>query len=547
MLKSYAFKIGGLVPYIVISAIWVYFAALNPIPFWQLGGDYSWYALSYAFTFEAVSAGYPAYNFGYYIHPSIPFGVVSWLSFRLSTFWISDSAGRIIHAIQNAETFWLIATGFALFLNFIGIYILRTLFRASTLMTWLGVCVYFGVMTDAFFYGIVQLTAESFALPFIAGFYLIAFRFFNASDNSFSLAGRLNGLFLTQRDVLAAAAGAAAAFGWSIKIYYLAPAIGLGVGCLMALYWRHITPRVFVRSAVAGTLGFAGVGALIVFSTMGAVGLSNWLGWNFSMLTHVDRYGSGPAGFVDLSALWTAWSDLAGGTRLRFPIALSVIAILSIGAAWRGMADRSWRIKYAAYCVTVAVGLSINLLGTLKHYSPHYALPVLATLACLLVIVGERAWRKVILATAVGATAMLAANIAAYAPWHFEEKRLAAAIVDDAARITSKPLEQGKMRVWAYFSPTKAGILPLIRGYAVSEFVTSAMGPLFGSDVSPADARDAAVWKYVIFSKNDFPTEAAIRATYRDRFDIATTNFVIGPQDTFEELDHFFVLTRDDK
>jgi hypothetical protein len=547
MLKSYAFKIGGLVPYFVISAIWVYFAALNPIPFWQLGGDYPWYALSYAFTFEAVSAGHRAYNIGYSIHPSIPFGIVSWLSFRLSTLLIGDSTGRIIHAIQNAETFWLITTGFALLLNLIGIYILRTLYRASTLLTWLGVCVYFGVMTDAIFYVIVELTAESFALPFIAGFYLIAFRFFNASDTSFSLGGRLNGLFLSQRDVLAAAAGAAAAFGWSIKIYYLAPAVGLGVGCLMALYWRHITPRVFIRSAVAGTLGLVGVGALIVFSTMGAAGLSNWLQWNFSMLTHVDRYGSGPAGFVDPSALWTAWSDLTSRTRLRFPIALLVIAILSIGAASRGMADRSWRIKYAAYCVTVAVGLSINLLGTLKHYSSHYALPVLATLACLLVILDERAWRKVILGTAVGATAMLAANIATYAPLHFEQKRFAAAVMDDTARITSKPLEQGKMRVWAYFSPTKAGTLPLIRQYAGSEFVSSAMGPLFGSDISPADARDVAAWKYVIFFKNDFPTEAAIRATYRDRFDIAATNFVIGPEDKIEELDHFFVLTRDDR
>src|SRR4051794_3471326 len=139
---------------------------------------------------------------------------------------------------------------------------------------------------------------------------------------------------------------------------------------------------------------------------------------------------------------------------------------------------------------------------------------------------------------------MLAANIAAYTSWHFGQRDLAATVVEDAARITSKPLEPGKLRVWAYFSPTKAGALPLIRSYAGSEFISSAMAPLFESDVSPADARDATNWKYVIFSKNDFPTEAAIRATYRDRFDIATTNFVIGPQDQFEELDRFFVLTR---
>jgi len=46
MLKSTAFGIGGLAPYLLVGGIWAYFAVLNPMPFWQLGGDYSWYALS---------------------------------------------------------------------------------------------------------------------------------------------------------------------------------------------------------------------------------------------------------------------------------------------------------------------------------------------------------------------------------------------------------------------------------------------------------------------------------------------------------------------
>src|ERR1700712_4049397 len=97
----------SLAPYALLLAIWIYFGLLHAIPYWQGETDYSWYSLSQAFTLESDLAGHPAENAGFYAHPGIPFGIVSWLAFRLSTIGIATSADRITFAIQHAEHYWL--------------------------------------------------------------------------------------------------------------------------------------------------------------------------------------------------------------------------------------------------------------------------------------------------------------------------------------------------------------------------------------------------------------------------------------------------------
>jgi hypothetical protein len=382
----------------------------------------------------------------------------------------------------------------------------------------------------------------------VVGFYALVWHFYATYDGDRAGNGSETSPAAAQRDFLALCVGAAAAFGCSIKIYYLAPAIGFCFGMFIAalsgfLPW-HSLGRYYARVAA----GFVVIGVFIVFLIIGPHAFASWVGWNWSMLTHVDRYGAGREGVASTALMIKAFSDLAIGSGMRFPAILLLFALVFLGTLGMRISDRDWRRRHLPFCATVSLGLLINLLGLLKHYSPlsqHYALPVCATLPCLLPLLNRRTMSVWIArAGAVLAVVAMAANVASYTTLHIAKEKLAIALKNDEARIEALPLAPGKKRIWGYFSATRGGVLPMIDNYAASPFVHDALVGKSMRDADPTSDRDSSDWQYIVFPKTYYSSPAAIAHDYPNMFDFHVTNFHLQRSDKFSEYDEFFVLTR---
>jgi hypothetical protein len=192
------------------------------------------------------------------------------------------------------------------------------------------------------------------------------------------------------------------------------------------------------------------------------------------------------------------------------------------------------------------VGIFINFTGLLKHYSPHYALVLCASLSCLLlVLINEKFPRPLVGVAGALLLGALTLNLYGYSVSHFANLQKVSAVQRDLQKIQALPIAPGEKRVWGYFSPVKAGVLPMIVQYAGSPFVAKAVyGDATAVDVVPTSDRSVSDWKYVFFPKNHFPTREALAAKYRKQFDFAVTEFEIEPTDRIDELETWFVLTR---
>ncbi|HEY1545754.1 MAG TPA: hypothetical protein VGG01_25405, partial [Xanthobacteraceae bacterium] len=202
------------------------------------------------------------------------------------------------------------------------------------------------------------------------------------------------------------------------------------------------------------------------------------------------------------------------------------------------------RAKNLPLFVALALGLTINAVGLLKHYSPRYALPVCATLSCLVLLLNHDLTPRALKISAILATILAALNLVAFASGHATLLNVAHEILEDEQQIARLPLAPGEKRVWGYYSAVKAGELPLIVTFSGSPLASRSVFPAGQSrDTVPNSDPSAEDWKYVVFPKPAFPTRASIASNYLNRFDFAEAKFRIKPEDTITELKQFFVLT----
>jgi hypothetical protein len=337
-----------------------------------------------------------------------------------------------------------------------------------------------------------------------------------------------------------------AALGCSIKIYYLAPAIGLMAALCAATALGLWHWRVALRALAFFGVGFVSCGCLVVFLVLGVPVFENWLQWNAGMLSHTNRYGTGGSGFLNWSNVLSAAETLARSTQGAFPvifIGLSAFTIVIWFARRREWAANRGQLPFL---VAILTGMSVNLVGLLKHYAPHYALPLCAAFPCLVFMFGygkiEQAFFRI---ATYAAPILLAITVVGYSNTNASEVRVAETVVRDATAIERMPIAPGERRVWGYFSPSRGGVLPMIVAYAGSDFVRTAVKDRTNpTDISPLDERDAIHWRYIMLPKTYFPKSSTIATNIGKMFDFKLTNFSLRPSDTITEMETFFVVTR---
>ena len=535
-------------PYIIITAIWLYFAIIHPLPFWQEIGDYPWDSLSQAFTLESKLAGHSASNFNYHIHPGIPFAFASWIAFRMATLGLHNAEERITYVISNPENFWFWAKTIALSLNLLGVYLIQCMYRKNLGLFFLGTTIYFSAVPAAFGISLLQLSNESFALIQIILFYFLTYLFFkyfiNSKIESDSKTKSNSTLY-----ILSILLGSLSALGWSIKIYYVAPSIGLLLGFITSLVLGLCDKKLAFRLILFFLTSFILVETLIIFSIMGWSAFTNWVKWNWEMITHVKRYGNGEKGFMRLSLAKRAIESLSYSTKGTFPfVFVSVIGVV-LFTFFRFSKNKSFFFENLPFLVTIFSGITINFIGLIKHYSPlsqHYALPVVASLIPMLLIVQSGNFnRQIFLIGNFIFIIPFLINLIGYSNIQKFSLQFAEASIRDSKYIDTLPIHRNERRVWGYFTPINAGIIPMINQYAGSSFVSKVINKSCNPiDITPNMEPDTKRWRYVIFPKTYYPTLASLSKNFPKMFDFAITKFSLHNTDKITDLETLFLLTR---
>ena len=524
-------------PFVFILFVWLYFAVLHPIPFWYINDDYPAHALSHAFTLDSNLSGVKSYNYGYGVHPGIPFGFVSWLAFRLSTLGFSDSGSRISYALTHADSFWFWAKIFALALNITGLLVMKQIFKRPV-MFFIASGVYFaGAGALAGFQSFLELENESFTLLYITLYYYLSYILLTCFSE------RRETIFkISTPDLLSCCLGALTAIGCSIKIYYMGPAVGLALGVMVAMIAGTFDKKTGLRIFILFLINFLLFGFFIVYFIISWPLFQSWVIWNWSMLFHAGRFGTGPNEFLKLSFVFKAINDLRVSTNGSFPIIFMFLIMTCLLTTLKRIKDKLWIQQYVPFVVTLLIGIFISLVALLKHYSPHYALPLYASLACSLLIIDQNIRNRVILSVGVIAVFILAdRSVVAYDLVHQQALNNVSAVIRDVKIIEALPISIGQKRVWGYLTPAKACQLALISQYSGSPLVTQIYS--HSTDISPVYDRSCETWRYVIFPKVYFPTQESISSANK-MFDFSTTKFKKNNSDKILELETVFVLER---
>lgn len=538
-----------------LFAAWWHFAVDSAIPFWQVTGDYSWYSLSHAFTLDSKLAGVDATNYGYRVHPGLVYGVCAFLAYRLSTLGVGGLGERIEYAFTHADNYWLCANVASLVLVLGGLYLLWRLARRRLAPFLLGAGCFFALPT-VFTSGLTGFSNDSLALPYVAGSYLLLRRGL-APDEPTSSMG-IN----WPRLVVMFGLGCLAAVGWGIKVYFLSPALGLAVGLAVAAALGALSWRTVCRCVLAVIVGGVAAWLFLVTFIQGWTAFGDWINWNWNMLTHTGRYGSGTAGLAGAQQVTDALSAMMDHSNAAMPLLLLVVIALGGWALVLSRGDREELRRSAPLSIAVAAGMALNMLGALKHYQDHYMIIVSASLACLVVLVGllyeippARGSRQPyrlffgvplpLLPVVVALPAFLVLSLADAAGSHALSLQQAKFAAKDMNTIRELPLADDEQRVWAYYTPSREHGALLISNYAGSPLVRQAAGLLMrpGDILANYSANDTR-WRYVLFPKRYYPDRETITERARKAFDFSGVDFSLRPTDKIIELETVFVLSR---
>ena len=535
-----------ILPYIFVIGLWVYFCILNSVPFWQISDDYPWHSISHALSIESSFLGYPAINHGVFGHPGIPWGYACWIAYKLAQLSFPPFNNEFEIFTNEVESYWLYASLLALILTLVGMFFLNYIFRKSMTRFFIGVGILFAASSAYLHSALTILKIESFALIYITIFYFLIYKWFDDSEKQQLAVFRFKVL---RRDILTLIFGALTIFGATLKIYYLAPAVGLIVALTISVWLGYIKNKIYLRTISIYLISAFISSLFVIFIVIDWYTFNELIKWNLNMLTHSGYYGRGESGFLDADFVVTNFRKIAiQPVNIGFWIITIIMltAYISIFLVNRNI--EIWKKNNLPFFCALMVGVTIGTIGLLKHYSPHYAIPVIATLTCFPLIEDRGLLNRalIIISFACLLISLSVINISIKGKENSKNIDSAYSIIDDIKHIKQLPLLPQEKRVWGYRSLHSVGALPMIKQYARSSYFTPVINDLFENDISPLDSRfrDTLTWKYVIFPKTNYPTEESIGLKTVSMFDFKVTQFELEKKDKILELENFFVVVK---
>jgi len=455
---------------------------------------------------------------------------------------------------RNSDEFWTYSTFLGLLFVLCGLIALRKLYFPSSYLFLPASLTYLAAHPVVYTRSIGFLSDETFALPFVVVYFAVAWKMFRAGgggvgpeqgDGVRNLDERWMWR-ISRRDLLCLGLGTLTAIGWSIKTYYLAPAIGVMVAAVIALRIGAVPIRIAARSAGMMLGGFIVTVAILVRIFMGNRFFGHWVLWNWEILIHTDRYGEGAVGFANVHRVFGNIVDITRSSWGMFPLVVLLVTLGGGVVAWRMWRDEDWRKDRGPVAIALLVSVGLELIAGLKHYAPHYliicvaSMPVIAYLICM-----DPAGRKWFarFGWVSGVTFMV--TLAAVIRVHDGTQKYAKVVQADVNRIESLAVAPNERRFWAYFVPSRAQVAQFVGGYSNSDLVVEEVREFLGpADVTASVDRTSADWEYIVFPKSYYPTKESIGTNYLTMFDMKLTDFRPRSSDVVKEFKTVFLVTR---
>lgn len=337
-----------------------------PAEYWDLlNGEYTQLSLSHALHLETrLEKGRNPKNIGLAYHPGVPFYLASWLAMRIGAMDYPAGEDMLAYTVERPEAFWAARQKMAAAVAISGLLLLWLFLRPYGLApACVGLALYFR-FNLSWFIGLTELSNETFALPFMALFFMVL-RY---------LLGRQKldhgGAFLL---------GAIAGAGYSIKLPY-GIVFFAGLAALVVFHWRAKrapdSPAP-LKHLMAYLLGAAAVIFLIMPVMIGFGNFWTLMGNHIRVITHSGYYGAGHLGPPDTGILQSNLGEIYG----VYPDAFFVIGLfLAVGAAYLALRPPA---DSGDMAMALGLGLSVFtlLFSVIKHYQAHYVMMVAACAA----------------------------------------------------------------------------------------------------------------------------------------------------------------------
>ncbi len=498
----------------LVILAWTAVHGLRPLDFWSTPDDYAAHSLSHALNLEQALAENTARRIGYfqYIHPGLPFQFVSWLDFRVAQlFTTTDSKNPVLSTLANPGGFWLANRVSALGLLLAGLATAWCCARRLDGVTALVAALVFLSFQPAWTHTVLRLGNESFALLLGAGLFGLLLRAFAGEQ---CLAGPW------------VIVGLLAGTAYLMKMNYVTWIIAAAIGLLTALVCRRGSVRPFVGRAALLVAGFAGGVVVLGVLALGTRGMHALFREQRRILFHSGRYGGGDPEIFDEAAVAEAVRDIAANLDLWLvPLCLAIITILVVASRRK---DRAWLKSNLPFVAGCGAAMVLGYAAAIKHFRPHYLVPVAAVLPALVTWIGESVNARV--RRFVAGVVALSILLAGGKTWREYSGNLthAAALREDCRRIEQLPLAASQVRVWARvnspaqiastvilwsntgstYQPVLQTLYPHDALYEIWDRKVYYQGQLVPPETVP--------WQYAILDRRRFPDFESVPACYRD-------------------------------
>jgi hypothetical protein len=460
---------------IVASALWWSISLLRSynISFWLTGSDYTELSLAHGISTDLwLSGESPNRNYFHTMHPGIPFQIASWLAYRLSLLFITNSGDQYanIHLIlQNPERFWLINRILSIVIMSISIFLagLALYYCCGSVWSVLAVTSFYSYSWSLIYsYG---LGNELFALLIGTAAAWLAFK---------SLQPESNWLWPVLFGIVCGLA-------YLNKLNYVAYFPGFPIACLTMILFDRSLIRPAVNSCLLSLVGFS----------LGLCGIGiAWLGWggflgmlnlHFAVLVHAGHYGQGEQGVLTAAATFEAMNQLwrAANTYIIFATSISILAVF---VAFRKLLAHGQSASKAAWVIYLLISVTLCTAAALKHFSFHYFIPTAVPIVFLTgFVLANSLW---IVRFAIIITTAYMLHSASREAKHYYQEVQKTGLEDDTfvTQVLDLPIKADEVRVWSYRLGSRQYLTQFIAAMVSNQRLTDMVADTYPVDKTTA-------------------------------------------------------------
>jgi hypothetical protein len=488
----------------VLLLLRVAFLHFFPVALWNSSDDYPVMSLAHGIYLDERLATDAQKHVGYaqVAHPGIPFQIMSWVAYRISDIqFVGDFESRVRAVLSDSSRFFLALKIIPLIIfSLIFLPIWGRIVRALPLFYALSLPLIYFSIGPAFTYGFMYLGNDTFALPLGVALLLVLTK-----------ANQVQGRQSIKWWVLAGMIGG---LSYLNKLNYVMWSAGIVFGYVFACLYLRTRILERIANIAAFFIGFGIAIQIIGCLYLGKAGVQSMLTKHGQYVTHSGLYGTGESTYVSLVEVLKNISGSISG----YPFFWMLFSVILFQACWilanRRKADRSWLETNLPLIGSFAGAALMVILAALKHYGPHYLIPLAAIMVCIAWWSGTQAtsrYQQMFIIPFV----MLAFVSAFKDVVSFEsiEQSRIISTQKEIAQIHALPLPAGKTRLWTYHVSSKEYMQ-----YFLSLLVESPKLNVLLDESNPKDkhldifgeyvdkALDEMNWKYAIFQNIYFGT-----------------------------------------